>query len=139
MREYVLDANAAIRYFMPEPNDVGAEKIESLIENAKSGRSRIWMSAVNLGEVFYILLRRLRDDDALKYIHTLQRAVLIHEPDTNHTISVARLKYGYKLGYADAFAAALAIEHNATLVSADPAFEKLERKLKWMKLPRFRG
>jgi predicted nucleic acid-binding protein len=42
-------------------------------------------------------------------------------------------------GYADSFAAALAIEYGATLVSADPAFEKLEKKLKWMKLPRFHG
>jgi predicted nucleic acid-binding protein len=60
VRGYVLDANAAIRYFTPEPNDAGAEKVDKLIEDAKNGRSRIWMSVVNLGEVFYILLRRLR-------------------------------------------------------------------------------
>ncbi len=138
MREYVLDANAAIRYFMPGKTG-GSEKVEQLIEDAKNGRVKIWMSVVNLGEVFYILLRSLKDDSALQYIHTLQRAVLIHEPDTNHTIYAARLKHGYKLGYADSFAASLALEKNATLVSADPSFEKLERKLKWMKLPRFRG
>jgi predicted nucleic acid-binding protein len=138
VREYVLDANAAIRYFMPGPNDAGAAKVESLIADAKRGRSKIWMSVVNLGEVFYILLRWLRDDEALKYIDILQRAAFIHAPDTDHTISAARLKHGYKLGYADSFAAALAIEKGATLVSADPVFEKLERKIKWMKLPRFR-
>ena len=139
MREYVLDANAAIRYFKPGPNDTGAEKIDSLIEDARSGRSKIWMSAVNLGEVFYTLLRWLRDDEALKYIDILQQAAIIHTPDVNHTISAARLKHGYKLGYADSFAAALAIERGATLVSADPVFEKLDRKLKWMKLPQFHG
>ena len=138
MREYVLDANAAIRYFKPEPNDAGAEKIDSLIEDAKSGRSKIWMSAVNLGEVFYTLLRWLRDDEALKYIDILQQSAIIHAPDVGHTIRAARLKHGYKLGYADSFAATLAIEKGATLVSADPVFEKLGRKLKWMKLPRFR-
>jgi predicted nucleic acid-binding protein len=138
VREYVLDANAAIRYFTPEPNDPGAEKVDKLIEDAKNGRSRIWMSVVNLGEVFYILLRRLREDEALKYIDILQQAALIHTPDVDHTIAAARLKHGYKFGYADSFAAALAIEKDATLVSADPVFERLERKLKWMKLPRFR-
>jgi predicted nucleic acid-binding protein len=138
VREYVLDANAAIRYFMPGPNDIGAEKVERLIEDAKIGRSKLWMSVVNLGEVFYILLRRLRDDEALKYIHTLQQAAFIHVPDLNDTLKAARLKHWYKLGYADSFAAALAIEYNATVVSADPVFEKLEQKLKWMKLPRFR-
>jgi predicted nucleic acid-binding protein len=138
VREYILDANAAIRYFMPEPSDPGAEKVDRVIEDAKSGRSAIWMSVVNLGEVFYILLRRLRDDEALKYVNILRQAAIIHTPDVDHAISAARLKHGYKLGYADSFAAALAIEKGATLVSADPVFEKLERKLKWMKLPRFR-
>lgn len=138
MRKYVLDANAAIRYFMPELNDGGAAKVDKLIEEAKAGRSKICMSAVNLGEVFYILLRRLREDEALKYIDILQQAAVIRVPDVNHTIHAARLKHGYKLGYADSFAAALAMENSATLVSADPIFEKLGRKLKWMKLPRFR-
>ena len=138
MRKYVLDANAAIRYFMSEPNEGGAAKVDKLIEEAKAGRSKICMSAVNLGEVFYILLRRLREDEALKYIDILQQAAVIRVPDVNHTIHAARLKHGYKLGYADSFAAALAMENSATLVSADPVFEKLGRKLNWMKLPRFR-
>jgi predicted nucleic acid-binding protein len=53
-------------------------------------------------------------------------------------MQAAGLKYRYKLGYADSFAAALAMEYNATVVSADSSFEKLGKKLKWMKLPRFR-
>ncbi len=137
MKEYVLDANAIIRYFKPGKAD-GNEKVEQLIDGARGGRLNLWMSVVNLGEVFYVLLRGLKDEAALEYIQSLQRAVLIHEPDANHTIQAARLKHRYKLGYADSFAAALAMEKDATLVSADPEFSKIGSALKWMKLPRFR-
>ena len=123
---------------MPKSNDPGVKKMDRVIKDARNGRSQIWMSVVNLGEVFYVLLRRLADDEALKYVDILQQAAIIHAPDIDHTISAARLKHHYKIGYADSFAAALAIEKCATLLSADPVFEKLDRKLKWMKLPRFR-
>ena len=48
----------------------------------------------------------------------------------------ATIKLHYRLGYADCFAAALAIGKGATLVTADPEFAKLGRKLKVMALPR---
>jgi hypothetical protein len=36
------------------------------------------------------------------------------------------------LGHADSFAAMLAVTLKATLVSADPSFEKLGKTLKWV-------
>jgi predicted nucleic acid-binding protein len=44
--------------------------------------------------------------------------------------SPAATKQRYKLGYADSFAAALALESKATLVSADPSFESIGKSLK---------
>jgi predicted nucleic acid-binding protein len=38
---------------------------------------------------------------------------------------------------ADSFAATLALESKATLVSADPEFEKVGKALKWLRLPKF--
>jgi predicted nucleic acid-binding protein len=40
------------------------------------------------------------------------------------------------LGYADCFAAALAMRRDATLVTADPDFVKLGKQLKILALPR---
>jgi ribonuclease VapC len=48
----------------------------------------------------------------------------------------AALKLHYRLGYADCFAAALAIRMSATLVSSDPDFIKFGRQLKVLALPR---
>jgi predicted nucleic acid-binding protein len=61
------------------------------------------------------------------------------DAEVDRTIRAATLKHQFNLGYADGFAAALAIDSRATLVSADPAFEKIGKTLKWMRLPKFEG
>ena len=138
MKHYVLDANAVVRYLMVVQDD-GSDKVASLIREARQGNVRLSMSVINMGESLYILMKSAEEDRALQSIRSLQQVISIADADVDRTVQASILKYRYKLGYADSFAAALAIEYNATLVSADPSFEKLERKLKWMKLPRFRG
>jgi len=137
MKDYVLDANAVIRYFEGESGD-GREKVQSLFEQSRRGNARLFMSVVNMGEVLYIFLKRIGQQRAMHYIQQLQHAVSLISVDTAQTIHAATLKHRYNLGYADSYAAALTIETRATLVSADPSFEKLGKVLKWLKLPRHR-
>jgi len=137
MKDYVLDANAVIRYFEGESGD-GREKVQSLFEQSRHGNARLFMSVVNMGEVLYIFLKRIGQQRAMHYIQQLQHAVSFIGVDTAQTIHAATLKHRYNLGYADSYAAALTIETRATLVSADPSFEKLGKVLKWLKLPRHR-
>ena len=46
----------------------------------------------------------------------------------------AKLKERFRIAYADCFAAALALEMNAPLVTGDPDFRKMEEKvaMKWI-------
>jgi predicted nucleic acid-binding protein len=136
MKQYVLDANAVLRYFGISEGG-GGEKVRGLFEQAERGQAQLSMSAINLGEVFYILLRRVGEERAVHYVQALQHAVTMVDADENRTLGAARLKHRSKLGYADSFAAALAVELKATLVSADPAFEAVGKGLKWMRLPKF--
>jgi ribonuclease VapC len=136
MKSYVLDANAVLRYFAIGDGE-GAEKVRGLFEQAERSQAQLSMSVINLGEVFYILLKRVGEQRALPYIQALRHGVTMIEADANRTIQAATLKHQYKLGYADSFAAALALELKATLVSADPEFEKVGKVLKWMRLPKF--
>jgi predicted nucleic acid-binding protein len=136
MKDYVLDANAVIRYFGVGEGQ-GGEKVRGLFEQAERNQARLSMSVINMGEVLYILLKHLGEQRAFQYIQALQHAVTMVEADSNRTIEAARLKHQYKLGYADSFAAALALASKATLVSADPSFEKVGKSLKWMRLPKF--
>jgi predicted nucleic acid-binding protein len=134
VKQYVLDANAVIRYFGAGDSQ-GGLKVRGLFEQAKRGEAQLSMSVINLGEVLYILLKHLDEPRASHYIQVLQHAVTIVEADARRTIAAARLKHQFKLGYADSFAASLAIGSKATLVSADPTFEKVGKSLKWMRLP----
>ncbi len=136
MKDYVLDANAVIRYFTVGDGQ-GGEKVRGLFEEAERNQVRLSMSAINMGEVFYILLKHIGEQRALHYVQVLQHAVTMVDADASRTIEAATLKHRYKLGYADSFAAALALGAKATLVSADPSFEKVGKSLKWMRLPKF--
>ena len=136
MKEYVFDANAVIRYFAVGGGQ-GGDKVRGLFEQAERNQARLSMSVINMGEVFYILLKHIGEQRALQYVQVLQHAVTMIDADANRTIEAATLKHPYKLGYAGSFAAALALESKATLVSADPSFEKIGKALKWMRLPKF--
>lgn len=136
MKEYVLDANAVLRY-LGVGDGLGGEKVRGLFEQAERNQARLSMSVINMGEVLYVLLKHIGEQSAFQYVQVLQHAVTMIEVDANMAIEAAMLKHQYKLGYADSFAAALALGSKATLLSADPSFEKVGKSLKWMRLPRF--
>jgi len=136
MKDYVLDANAVIRYFKVG-NARGGEKVQDLFLQAQRNQARLSMSVINMGEVLYILIKNIGEQRALHYIQVLQHGVTIVEADVSQMIQAATLKHRYKLGYADSFAAALALSSRATLVSADPSFESIGKSLKWMRLAKF--
>jgi predicted nucleic acid-binding protein len=136
VKEYVLDANAVLRYFAVSEGQ-GANKVRALFELAERGQARLSMSVVNLGEVFYILLKHVGEPRARHYVQVLRNVATMVEVDAMQTLGAAEMKHKFKLGYADSFAATLAVMLKATLVSADPEFEKLGKTLKRIRLPRF--
>ena len=138
MKDYVLDANAVLRYFGVGQHR-SADRLRGLFEQAERNQARLFMSVINLGEVLYILLNFLDEESALRHIQALQHVVIMIDADASRTIEAAILKYRSKLGYADSFAASLALASKATLVSADPAFAKVGKSLRWMRLPKLDG
>jgi predicted nucleic acid-binding protein len=136
VKEYVLDANAVLRYLSVSEGQ-GTHKVRALFEQAERGQARLSMSVIHLGEVLYVLLKHVGESRARHYVQVLQHVVTMVEADTAQALGAAEMKHKYKLGYADSFAAMLALTLKATLVSADPAFEKLGKTLKWVRLPKF--
>lgn len=137
MKDYVLDANSVLRYF--DPKYANDELVHSVFLQAQQDEARLSMSVINAGEVFYLLIRDAGEVRASNYMRILQNLISIVEADLERTMDAARLKHRYKLGYADSFAASLALSLKGTLVSADPDFEKIGKQLKWLKLPKFAG
>jgi predicted nucleic acid-binding protein len=138
VKEYVLDANAVMRY-LRLGDGAGGDRVEALIEQARRGYTTLVMSAVNFGEVFYVGRRFLDEASLMARLDAVQQAITIIPADAAHAVEAARLKHRHKLSSADCFAAALAMGRGATLVSADPSFEQCGHALKWMRLSPYRG
>jgi predicted nucleic acid-binding protein len=135
VRRYVLDANALIGFF--EDRRRVAEKVRQLLGEALRQDLPLLMSAVNWGEVFYIAWRRHGEQGAREADARLQRMpIAVIAADRERATSAAAVKQRYGLGYADAFAAELAIERSAWLVTADPEFSKVGKALSVYALPR---
>jgi len=133
LKTYVLDANAVIRYL-----EFGRdwEKVRTLFERTAEEDIKLFISVINWGEVIYTTAKKVGLSKAISDINTLSSALETIPAGEAETEAAVSLKHNFKLGYADSFAAALALSRNATLVTADPEFAKLGKRLKVMTLRR---
>lgn len=135
MRCFVLDKNALIGFV--EDREGTASKVERLFDQALEQQAPLLMSAVNWGEVFYVIWRNEGERWALQIEQDVRDLPLtIVAADRDRATRAAALKQKHNLGYADSFAAELAIERSAWLVTADPEFSKLGKALSVYPLPR---
>lgn len=134
-RRFVLDANALSGFF--EDREGTAGKVEHLLREALRQDVPLLMSAVNWGEVFYITWRRHGEAKAREAeARLLELPITVIAADRERASRAGALKQKHSLGYADSFAAELAIERGAWLVTADPEFEKVGKGLAVLSLPR---
>ena len=135
LRRFVLDANALVSLL--EDRAGAAARVRRLIEEASRNEQPILLSAVNWGEVFYIAWRLHGELRALEAEAKLrQLPILVVAADRDRATRAAAIKQKHGLGYADSFAAELAIERGAWLATADPEFSKLGKALSVYTLPR---
>jgi predicted nucleic acid-binding protein len=135
LRRYVLDANALSGFF--EDREGTAGRMEKLLSEALRQSSPLLMSAVNWGEVFYVAWRRHGEAYARQAEAKLgELPIAVIAVDRERASRAGALKQQHGLGYADAFAAELAIERSAWLVTADPEFQKVGKSLSVYSLPR---
>ena len=128
MKSYCFDASALISYFDGEPN---AMKVANILEDINDNNLQSWLSVINLGEIYYHFLRTGGINTAqniLSLIKTLP--VIITEAGEELAVRAALLKAFNKMSYADCFAAALAKQNNATLITSDREFKQLEKEIK---------
>jgi len=89
------------------------------------------MTSINLGEVWYMLARRNSGAYATQHIAELgQIGIERVDIDWPMVLEAADYKSRHKISYADAFAAALAKQRNAELVTGDREFQALESEIK---------
>jgi predicted nucleic acid-binding protein len=138
VRRYVLDANALIAFFENRPG--AGQRVRQLMEGALRTELPLLLSAVNWGEVFYLVWRLRGEDHARQAEARLkQLPIAVVAADVDRATRAGGLKQKHNLGCADAFAAELTIERGAWLVTADPEFGRLEKILSIHPLPRYQS
>jgi predicted nucleic acid-binding protein len=123
----VFDSWAIIALFQ---NEAPAERVKHLL--AESARlNNAWIASVNLGEAWYMLVRKHSVELANHAIDELDRIGLERvDIDWPMVMQAANFKSRHKISYADAFAAALAKQRNAELVTGDGEFRALQSEIK---------
>ena len=129
----VLDSFALIAYFRDE---AGAEIVENLLVTAGKKDVPLHMTEVNYAEVKYSIVKKDGADAWEEAAKILQGLPIEFHPATRELADVAAgYKARFKLSLADAFAAALAKEKKAELITGDPEYKALEKEIKigWLK------
>jgi len=125
VKRYVLDASALLAFFEDEP---GAGKMQELLTQAGQANRPLLLSVVNWGEVYYVVWQRRGEAAATeKLVEMAQLPLEVVDVDMDTTKVAASLKAQHKLPYVDCFAAALAQQRKATLVTVDRDFGQVEK------------
>ena len=128
MASAILDSYALLAFFRGEET---AAQVKALLHKAASADRPLHMTEVNYAEVKYLLLKK-DGADAWKLAADILTSLPIefHAADRRLAEVAADFKARHKISLADAFAAALAREQKAELVTGDSEFKALEKEIK---------
>jgi predicted nucleic acid-binding protein len=132
---FVLDSWALIALL----NEVKPASIavEDLLQKSAKGQAFLALSIINLGEIYYIVGRSRGSQAAGDFLDRLKRLpIQLIQADESRVLAAARLKMAHAISYADTFAAAAALELDATLLTGDPELLLLSDKVKIQALTR---
>ena len=126
MKRIVLDASAMMTLFESRP---GSEAVEKTIDAAMSGQAELLMSIVSWGEIFYSVWRVNGRDAAKRRIAEIAHLPIdLVDVDLHQVRSAVEFTALRKLPYADAFVAALAKKCQASILTADKDFSRVENE-----------
>ena len=132
----VLDAWALLALIFKE--EPAAKKVRNILDQQGGSKSTIYVSWINLGEVFYNIARKKGLNAANETLEDIKKlSIRLHEPSKSDILSAAKIKSEHKLSYADAFAVSLAQKINGIIVTGDPEIILLKNFVKVEKLSRF--
>jgi predicted nucleic acid-binding protein len=123
----VLDASALLRFV---DGETGSERVEELLNRARTGTVELLMSSINWGEVVYSVLKAHGAEQGRKLLPKLRSLpISVVSVDAAGADSAATFKHTYGIPYADSFAGSLAMNEHASLVTADHDFKALPESL----------
>jgi len=124
---YIFDACAILALIKKEK---GADKVRTLLDEAKNKQSIIYMNTINLIEVNYYFYRLLGKEKSASILNEVY-SFPINFIDTIDDVifsETSRLKVQYAIPLGDSIGLATAIKIGGTFVTADHSdFEQIEK------------
>lgn len=137
-KRIVLDAWALLALIFKE--EPAAGKVKDLFDKEEKSRLSIYISWINLGEVYYNIARRKGLTTANSVLNDINMLPIHFQvPSKVDILAAATIKSKHKLSYADAFVVSLAQKINGTILTGDPEIILLKDLVKLEKLTRFRN
>ena len=118
MAHYLLDACALLAFLNGE---AGKQMVIDLLKQARNGEIRLSMSIVQLLEVYYDCIYVAGEEDARTTIKSIlsEPISIIENISYRDMYEAGRFKTSYMMSLADSFAAAIAKNLSATIVTKD--------------------
>jgi predicted nucleic acid-binding protein len=128
----LLDSHAALVYLKGEK---GHEKVKTALADAEKSGIPLLMSKINIGEIAYIILRARPSTSIEDFLSQFLSLPIRPVPvDFDLIIEAAKIKARHPLSYADAFAVAVALRNDATIITGDPEFKAVTKRvsIEWL-------
>lgn len=132
MKTRVLDSWPIVEWI--KGRQPATDIVNGLFAEAEAGTTRLFMSAINAGEVYYYVCKYHSETLAESWRESSRTLPVTIEVPTGDEIWDAALLTGrYPIAYADAFAAALAYKHRCLVVTGDPELRSIAKlELDWI-------
>ena len=117
--KYLLDSWAILAYLKKEsPADL---RVLALLEKARDGEVQLFLSVINLGEIYYIVGRARGEETAQYILEEIEKLPIeILQVEEKDVLAAAAWKMKHPMAYTDAFSVATAQELQAVLLTGDP-------------------
>jgi len=127
-KDKVLDSYALLAFFEGEES---GQKVRDILKDAAEHGRELWLSVINWGEVLYVIERKAGKDKREDIARLMsQMHIRIVDADQEITMQAATYKAKGRISYADCFAAALAKQKKAELVTGDKEFKEVDAEIK---------
>lgn len=108
----------------------GSTTVEQLLRSSLEGKTQVFMSVINWGEVYYALWRSEGKQVAERLLGGISRVPIEIEDATREaTMLAAGFKARYSLPYADCFAASLAQRVRGEIMTSDSDFSAVKNEI----------
>jgi len=132
MKKYVLDSWAILCFLHKEK---AYKKVKEVLELASQGKVSLFISVINLAEVYYKLIRKVGQKEAIKTVSALKKIPIEAVSATDDLVfKMAEIKADFAISMADCFAVAVALDKKAVILTGDPEFKKVKKvvEIEWL-------